>query len=166
MTTSLYDISADLKSIHDAIIESDGELSPDLEASLDRLNLQLSNKVHGLGKWIFNLESNESAIQAEIDRLERKKKSVTNLHVRLHNYVEFCMIKADVKKLEFPLFSPRIQKNPPSVEILDEQKIPAKYVKIKQESVIDKKQLLADLKSGDEIEGAELVTNKCHLRIK
>lgn len=166
MNNTLYDISADLQAIHQAIMDQDGELSPDLEDSLDRLNLELSNKVHGIGKWLRNLEGNESAIQAEIDRLERKKKSVTNLGTRLHDYVKFCMEKADKPKLEFPLFTARIQRNPPSVEILDEQKLPTKYIKIKQISEIDRKQLLNDLKAGEEIDAARLVTDKTHLRIK
>ena len=163
---NLYDISSDLQAIHNAIIEQDGELTPDLEASLDRLNLELSNKVHGIGKWLRNLEGNEAAIQAEIDRLEKRKKSISNLETRLKEYVKLCMHKANKKKLEFPLFTARIQANPPSVEITDEHKLPAKYVVIKQISEIDKKQILHDLKLGEQVDGAVLVTDKNHLRIK
>jgi hypothetical protein len=166
MTTNLYDIAADLQAIHNAIIEMDGEIVPDLEASLDRLNLELSNKVHGIGKWMRNLEGNETALQTEIDRLEKRKKSITNLESRLKEYVRLCMEKSGKRKLEFPLFTAAIQANPPSVEITDEQKLPAKYVKVEQVTKIDKQGVLDGLKAGEEIEGARLVTDKNHLRIR
>jgi len=166
MNNSLYDIASDLQEIHNAIIDQDGVISSDLENSLDRLNLEISNKVHGVGKWIRNLEGNESSIQAEIDRLERRKKSISNLETRLKDYVKLCMVKADKKKLEFPLFTAAVQANPPSVEITDETKIPAKYIKIKQVTEIDKKQILSDLKAGGDVSGATLVKDKTHLRIR
>jgi len=166
MNNSLYDIASDIQEIHNAIIDQDGEVSPELEKSLDRLNLEISNKVHGIGKWLKNLEGNESSIQAEIDRLERRKKSISSLETRLKEYVKLCMVKADKKKLEFPLFTAAIQANPPSVEITDETKIPAKYIKIKQVTEIDKKQILYDLKAGEAISGATLSTDKTHLRIR
>lgn len=166
MSTSLYDLSADLQAIHNAIIEMDGELTPDLEASLDRLNLELSNKVHGIGKWMRNIEGNETVLQAEIDRLEKRKKAIVNLESRLKEYVKMCMEKAEVKKLEFPLFTARIQANPPSVEITDERVLPARFIKIKQVTEIDKRGVLEALKDGESVIGARLVTDKSHLRIK
>lgn len=165
MNTSLYDISSDLQDIHNAIIEADGELSPELESSLDRLNLALESKVHGIGKWLRNLDGNEIAIQAEIDRLNKRKASIENLEKRLKDYVYLCMVKADKKKFDFPTFTARIQKNPPSVDVVDEVKLPSKYVRIKQVTELDKRQMLADLKSGASVDGARLVEDKCHLRI-
>ena len=166
MSTSLYDISADLQAIHNAIIEQDGELTPELEASLDRLNLELSSKVHGIGKWMRNLEVNKEAIAIENTRLEKRYDAMNALEERLKAYVKLCMEKANVKKLEFPIFTARIQANPPSVDITDEQKVPAKYIRIEQITDINKRQMLDDLKAGDHIDGVKLITDRTHLRIR
>ena len=57
-------------------------------------------------------------------------------------------------KFKGQLFSFSIQKNPPSVNVIDEKLIPEEYF-IPQEPTLDKKRLLTDIKSGAEIPGAD-----------
>ncbi len=76
------------------------------------------------------------------------------------------MEQADVQKIESPTVTLRIQKNPPSVEILAEDQLPARFIKIKQITEIDKTGMLAALKNGEAVTGARLVTEKTHLRIR
>ncbi|MNK84460.1 hypothetical protein D3C87_1043090 [compost metagenome] len=69
-----------------------------------------------------------------------------------------------IDKVNAGLFKVRLQKNPPSLNILDERKIPDKY-KIPQQPKVDTKTLLAEVKAGKVIEGVSLETEKKHLRI-
>ncbi len=162
----LYELSTDLATINDEIIGADGELSPDLEARLDSVSLDFKAKSQGIAKWTLDIAGVEAMIETEIARLQRKKKVAENLRTRLTAYIKSCMEQADVQKIESPTITLRIQKNPPSVEILAEDKLPARFIKIKQITDLDKTGMLAALKNGEDVPGARLVTERTHLRIR
>jgi len=162
----LYELSTELAVINDEIISAEGELTPDLEARLDSVALDFRAKSQNIAKWTLDIAGVESMIEAEIARLQRKKKAAEGLRTRLMAYIKSCMDQADVQKIESPTVTLRIQKNPPSVEILEEQKLPARFIKIKQITEIDKTGMLAALKNGEDVPGARLVTERTHLRIR
>src|ERR1700687_5589612 len=114
----LYELSTELATINDDIISADGELSPDLEARLDSVSLDFRTKSQGIAKSTLDIAGAEAMIETEIARLQRKKKVAENLRTRLMAYIKGCMEQADVPKIESPTITLRIQKNPPSVEIL------------------------------------------------
>jgi hypothetical protein len=163
--SKLYELSNELSTINDSIISADGEISTELENRLDATSLDFKAKSQGIAKWILDISGGESIIDEEIARLQRKKRVAENLRTRLLAYIKGCMEQADVKKIESPTITIRIQKNPSSVEIVDAEKIPAKYTRIKQVTEIDKSSILSDLKNGDDIPGTRIVTDKTHLRI-
>ncbi len=162
----LYELSTELALINDEIISADGELSPDLEARLDSVSLDFRAKSQGIAKWTLDIAGVESMIETEIARLQRKKKVAENLRTRLTAYIKACMEHADVQKIESPTVTLRIQKNPPSVEILAEDQLPARFIRIKQITELDKTGILTALKSGEDVPGARLVTERTHLRIR
>jgi hypothetical protein len=65
------------------------------------------------------------------------------------------MIHLDMKRIKTELFTFNIQKNPPSVEVLNDSAIPKNYF-VEQDPVLNKKAILADLKNGIEVPGAEM----------
>ncbi len=162
----LYELSTELATINDEIISTDGELSPDLEARLDNVSLDFRAKSQGIAKWTLDIAGVESMIETEIARLQRKKKVAENLRTRLTAYIKACMEQADVQKIESPTITLRIQKNPPSVEVLAEDRLPARFIRIKQITEIDKTGMLVALKNGEDVPGARLVTERTHLRIR
>lgn len=162
---TLYEIAGDLQVLHDAIMEAEGEVTDEVDKALDGLGMMLADKVEAIGRWTINLAGTTDAIDAEIARLQARKKRMTNLQARLKEYVKLCMMKSDKAKLEFPAFAVRVQRNPPSVEVADEAKLPAKFIRIKQITEVDKKGLLDALKAGEQVPGAILVNDKTHLRI-
>lgn len=162
----LYDIAGELATLHDHLEQTGGELTPDLEASLDGLQMAFSDKVANIGRWVLNVAASEKALTAEIDRLTAKRLARRNLQDRLKEYVKQAMDHAGVKKIEGDAFTWRIQANPPSVEIADQTKIPMRFRIIIPESFqVDKKKVLDALKSGERIGGAVLVTDKTHVRL-
>lgn len=62
----------------------------------------------------------------------------------------------DLKKVQGNLFTVTIQKNPQSVNILNEDLIPEKFKITKTTTSIDRRELLAALKEGQAVEGAEI----------
>jgi hypothetical protein len=162
----LYELSTELATINDEIISADGELTPDLEARLDGVSLDFRAKSQGIAKWTLDIAGVETMIETEINRLQRKKKAAENLRTRLKAYIKGCMEQADVQKIESPTINLRIQKNTPSVDILAEDQIPAKFIRITQVTELDKAGMLAALKNGEDVPGARLITERTHLRIR
>lgn len=64
-----------------------------------------------------------------------------------------------IDKIDAGLFKVRLQKNPPSINIVSEKAIPNTY-RVPQPDKIDTKGLLAAVKQGVVIDGVELVTDK------
>lgn len=167
MSENLYELSNELACINDEIINAQGEITEELEARLDTLNLALDKKAEGIGRWMLNLTGRQESLNKEIDRLTARKKAAKNLQGRLKEYIKDCMNLVGKIKLEFSALTLRVQKNPASVEIVDEKAIPAKYLTIiPEQKIVDKKAVLDDLKKGVRVEGAVLVNDKTHLRLR
>ena len=164
--SNLYELSKELQIINSELSDSGGVFDDEIERKLDELNIAVKDKIEGLGRWIANLDGEDKALDAEITRLEGRRTAVTARKTRLHEYIKTSMERADIKKIEGVVNTFTIVSNPPSLEIVDKEKIPAAYITVKTENVVDKKRLLQDLKEGAEIEGVKLVTEKTHLRIK
>lgn len=167
MTDNLYSLSQELAVIHDELVENGGELTDELIQRLDDCNLAFNDKAFNIVRWTKNIEGKEAALEAEIERLQSRKKAAGNLKERLKTYLLESMVRADKTKLDFDTFTVAIQKNPPSCIIEDEKVIPAKYITIIPETrQVDKKAVLAALKAGENVGGASLIADKVHLRIR
>jgi len=166
MSESLYSLSTELQSIHDELAMNGGEITIEIEEKLDALALPFNQKVHGITCWMKNLEGRETAIEAEIARLQARKKATENHRERLRTYLLESMRRAGKDKIEFDTFTVSIARNPPSCEIVDESAIPAKYITIIPETKqVNKKEVLVDLKQGP-VEGARLINDKVRLAIR
>jgi len=73
---------------------------------------------------------------------------------RLKSYVESNMRAAKIDKVKGRLFTLAFQKNPPSVEVMDESLIPSDY--IKTVTSVDRKLILEALKAGQAVTGCEI----------
>lgn len=106
-------------------------------------------------------------IDAEIKRLQDYKKAVTNRIDRYKEYVKENMQVLGIDKIETELGTISIAKSPVSVDIIDEDKIPAEYKTIVQTIKVDKKAIADNFKStGELIEGVRINTENKSLRIK
>ena len=166
MSEKLYDLASDLAVINSEIIDAEGVISEELEVRLDNSSLGFQEKILSIGRWDKNIDGDINTIANEVKRLQTKKKVCDNLKTRLKSYVLDCMQKADVKKIEGPLFNVTRVKNNPSVEIVDAEKIPAAFTTvIPEQHVPDTKAILIALKES-EVAGAKLIDDKEHLRIQ
>lgn len=160
---TLYELTNEYKRLYDMAEEMD--LSPyDLKDTLDGMDEELSKKADGYGKVIRQMEADSDAIDAEIKRLTDKKKRIQNNIGSMKRSLESTMIELGKKKIKTPLFGFNIQKNPPSVNILDESKVPDNF-RIKQPDKIDRKSIIAELKESGNTDWAELVQTES-LRIR
>ena len=148
---NLYELSSAYQQIQNMI--EDGQEG--LEDTLESLNDAIEDKAVGYAKIIKNLEGQAIAIKAEEERLAMRRKSLEGNSKRLKEALQQSMIDVDKKKIKTELFSFNIQKNPPSLDVLNESKIPDSYFNIPA-PVLDKKAILADLKNGKKVPGAQI----------
>lgn len=84
-------------------------------------------------------------INEEIERLKVRKDVISNNADRVKKYLEKAMIDTGKRKFKTALFGFNIQKNPASVVVDQEDKIPEEYW-IKQDPKLDKASLKKWLK--------------------
>ena len=165
--SKLYELATELAVINDQLITAEGEITPELEARLDQVNLALTEKATGLRKWFAIIDGDTAGLDAEIKRLENLKRLQNNLRDRLMKYIELNMKAADLKKIETPIGAFTIQKNPPSCEVISEEMVPDEFKRIiPEQKVVDKKMALEALKDGYSVPGIKLVEDRTHLRVK
>lgn len=166
----LYELTSDYIKFNEyanQVLESEDLTDDDLQMlidTLDAINDSIERKVENTVKLMKNIEGDIAAYKAEEERLKKRRIVQENTYKRLKEYVQNMLEIAGIQKINAGLFKVRLQKNPPSVDVFDERKVPDEY-KIPQDPKIDSKKLLNDLKAGKVIEGAKIAEEKYHLRI-
>ncbi len=96
------------------------------------------------------------AIDKKIKSLQARKKSHRNLAMRLMETAKATMEAHDWQKIETDETLVRVRKNPASVDIVDESKLPVDTLVEHTEYRPDKTLIKKRLQAGDEVNGAIL----------
>lgn len=147
---NLYELSIAFQEVQN--MELDPEVMKD---TLDSIEDAIENKAENIAKLIRNLESDVKAYKEEEERLKTKRQATENKVKWLKTYLEDNMKLTGKTKFKSGMFNFSIQKNPVSVNILDERIIPEEFL-IPQLPKIDKTALKDVLKNGVEVPGVEL----------
>lgn len=154
---NLYDITGQFKLLMD--MAEDETLDQQMIAdTLEGVEFEFEEKAEAYAKVMKALEGNIEILDKEIDRLEHKKKTIKNNISSMKYSLENAMQATGKTKFKTTLFSFGIQKNPASVVIDDESKIPEDFL-IMQEPKIDRtsiKNFLKALCENDTCEWAHL----------
>ena len=153
----LYEITQAYENL--ASLEDKEEVGKYLDLIEDEFNQKAENTV----KVIKNIGADIKALRDEEKRLAQKRKSLQSNQDWLKFYLQNNMERLGDKKIKAGIFNINIQKNPPSVNIKNEELITDDY--FVTERKLDKKKLKEDLKDGKEIDGAELTQGES-LRIR
>ena len=163
----LYELTQNyrnLESLLDNLGEQEGLTVEMIHGALGQVEDDINTKIENTCKVIKEIEADSIGIDEEIKRLSALKKQRENAVKKLKEYVEFEMIGIGPTKVEGKLFKISFRKSK-VVKVLDETKTPKEFIKVKTTESISKTDLGKALKSGEIIEGAELVENKT-LQIK
>jgi hypothetical protein len=119
----------------------------------------LAKKASGIEYVARSAEANHAAIDAEIARLQALKAHRTKIAAGLREYILQNMQRMNIERIDCPLFTMKIQKNPASVDVYDERSIPADFFVTPEPppARVDKKALATAMKVGTEIPGARMV---------
>ena len=162
--SSLFDISQ--RYINILELCENPEITPEmLEEALQSMEGELTEKLENIVAFIRSLEGDVTVIDNEVARLQARKKTINNKISSLKDYMENCLRMLELRKVKTSLNTISIQKNPPSIEILDETLIPEEFKSVETVTKIDKKALLKAVKETGEIAGVSLKTSE-GLRIR
>ena len=163
MEKSLYQITQEQAELFNFILESDGEITPDVEESLKINEQNFETKARGYIWMIKKLEAENITITEEKERLQRIEKRNDKLIDRLKESMKNALIIfGESKKVDTFTLSLRKSKQ---VEILDADAIPESYRTINTTETINKTEIKKAIESGLTVAGATIKENQ-NLQIK
>lgn len=159
--SKLYEITSEIKEIES--LDFDDETIAD---TLAAVRGDFKTKATAVLMVIGNYQADVDSIDAQIERLILRKKTMTNQRERLRDYLLTNMEAAGITKIECPYFTASIRKGSESVEILNEDQIPDEFMKTKVTISADKKAIADAIKSGAEVPGAVMARGKNTIMIR
>lgn len=135
-----------LSQLEDA--ETEAEQQQIVQAILD-VETDIAIKAENYARLKKNAEAEVESLEKEIKRLQAKKDAAKNLVKRVTEYLLYAMNIAGATEIRTSIGKWKIQKNNPSVMILDETKVPARFL-IEQAPQIDKAAILREYRATKE----------------
>ena len=126
--------------------------------------VELKNKSNNIVYVIKNLEGNNAAIDAEIERLQALKKRNSSNIDKIKANILWFMQENNVDTIKSDLATFSIRKSE-STDIENIEQIPQEFITVKQTFVPDKTAIKKAIKEGREVAGAKVITNY-NLQIK
>lgn len=133
----------------------------------EELAIELQNKSSNIIGYVQNIEGFINAVKDEEVRLSEMRKTAENKLTKFKEYVKENMERLDIKEIPTELGTLKIAKNPMSVEIDNEDKIPGEFKNVIMTTKVDKTAIKNHFKNtGEIIPGTRIVNDKTSLRIK
>jgi hypothetical protein len=155
--SSLIELNTEYKEIMKAIELNEGEINEEIELALTKNLIESKDKISG---YVMLLDRFENEIEFVNNKIKKAKEYITKIakHKDRLESIALKVIEAKGEKLEGNNGNWINKRKSVSLEIIDEDKIPAIYSKI--EVKIDKAAVKeAILKRGEQIEGCVIREN-------
>jgi hypothetical protein len=163
--TKLYELTGQYLALSE--LADDPSMPPEaLHDTLQGLEGEIEVKAEAMLRVVSNMESDTGAIDVEIKRLQTRKKTIQNRANSLRDYLKMNMAATGINKISCPLFAITLSKARPLCVITAENLLPDEYIKTTIIKAPMKKEILAALKAGEDIPGAELGESARGLLIK
>lgn len=165
----LYEIADSIVELQSIEVGDDESLAEAIQNSMEDVEMDLFDKLDNMVKMTLNNDAHLVGIEAEIKRLQARKKFFTNENASVKEYILFVLRKMKKKTLKTTLYTLTDMLGKMKVIIDDEDKIPNAYINIKMVETPDKRELLkalTALEEGEEIAGCHAEKSPNTLRIK
>jgi predicted metalloenzyme YecM len=163
--TQLYKVSEQHRELQELV--SDGEMTDeDLKDTFEGLEGQFNEKAVSLIQVVNNMESDTSEIDAEIDRLQARKKAINNKKDSLREYLRTNMEATGITSIKCPLFSITLANGRDIAVVDSEADVPDEMIEVSVVQKPNKAEILKKLKAGEHVPGCRMEKTKTSLRIK
>lgn len=166
MSTPLYEITGQFKELQTLAETADEDLAVAIRDTMGAIEGEFNDKALAVSRLILNLDSDVGALDAEIDRLQERKRMIQNRQKQIREYLRENMDAAGIKKISCPLFTITLVQGREVAVIEDDSLLPDDLVRVKTEVSPDKNAIAARLKAGEEVPGARLERGQSSVRIK
>lgn len=153
---SLFQLVSISHQIQQALVESFGEMTPEIEKALLLLQEKLPDKADGYKFIIEDLKSQAEIWNTRAENLSRISKTFMNHCDRLKYSIKMACVELGVDEIKGNECRWKLQSSPPAAVIDDETKLPNNFKEIVQKTVTRKDLILEALKSGAMVPGAHL----------
>ena len=151
---SLFEITSDIATINTDLFANEEEI----EQKLAVLFNELSQKEDHIYWFIKGIQRDVDLADDYIEKIQYEKKKRQNSIKSIKNMI--IEAKASIGKMpKHSEFNPIKVMESASVDIIDEHKIPDTYWIEVMTKKLDKKRMLADMKRGTKIPGADIAKN-------
>lgn len=164
--STLYELTGQYKELAVLAETADEDMAIAVRDTLGMIEAEFQDKALAVSRIILNLETDTSAIDAEIDRLQERKRLIANRQREIKDYLRENMEAAEITKISCPLFTITLAKGREVAVIDDENALPDELMRVKTEINPDKNAIAAKLKAGEEVPGAHLERGQSSIRIK
>jgi len=153
----LYEIAAEYHQAADILRDMDVDEQTAID-TLDSIKGELEDKCKNVAAVVREMEFGILAMKEAESGISKRREILENRMASFKGYLKHHMEQSGVLKIESPYFTLSIKKNPPSVDIVDESKLPSEFMIVPPPPAPrpDKKRILSDLRAGNEVPGAYL----------
>jgi hypothetical protein len=161
---ALYELADAIRGVLAQLDETDGELPPDLAATLNTLEMKFEEKAENVCRFRAGLCAAAEGIDAEIKRLSAMRDGYVRRAEWLKSYLFEAMQSLGLERVNTKLFKLWIQKNGrPTIEC-DGADYPEGYQRVV--TSFDGQKAYEDWKAGKPLPPQVVVREGVHLRIK
>lgn len=164
--SSLYELTGKFKELSVLMDDADEDMAIAVRDTIGAIEAEFNDKALAVSRVILNMDGDIEAVDAEIRRLEERKRLMSNRKGQIIDYLRENMEAAEITKISCPLFTITLAKGRESVVIDDEKSLDDDLVSTKVTTTPDKKAIAERIKAGQEVNGAHLERGKSSIRIK
>lgn len=166
MTTTLWSLADSYRAIGDALVETGGEFTPELEDTLRLIEGAFDHKAESCVLLARELQATADAADAELARLKALVASRANAAKRLLDYVKVQMETVGVAKVETPVVKIAVQRaSRPRISFVGE--LPEAFTRvIPEQRVLDSDKALAAYKEQGALPEGFTVEYSTFLRVR
>lgn len=168
----LYDHTAALEIAHEWLIESGGELTPEIEALLEEAEEEFGAKAERVALKVRELEAEAKAVKEEADRLAARAKAATNGARSLKDYLLEQCHRAGQLAVKGKLATVRVQNSPMAAlctidpaAVKDDPEYAPYIAEVPVSYRFDAKAAIEAAKAGAELPAGIYTEQKTHVRI-
>lgn len=133
---TLYELTGEYLSLLE-MAEDENIDQETLRDTMEAIDGELEDKADGYAKVISQLTGDAESIKKQIERLTAMKDRIEGNITAMKKSLETAMIATGKKKFRTELFSFNVQKNAPSLDLLNENMVPDMF-RIPQPDKIDR----------------------------
>jgi len=152
---SLIRLVQSSNSLVQALLETGGELTPEIEAALAHIDTKLPEKVDSYQSIMDRLEIESEYWALKADQFKKMATACKNARERLKDNIKYAMNELGQTELVGNDFKFKLSNSKPKL-VVDDVSLDRAYFMQVTETVVDKKRIEEDLRLGIPVKGAKL----------